>query len=254
MNLKTRGLATGAILAGMLLAAHPAAAVTAGQLQGLKIISHHFSTTIASGVRTMSTNDPAKARFLVLKVAATVPGNNAVVFAPDFVLVYSHTDGSEDRATCDAIGEASTASPGEFSAFHIGTVPRLTMPGGQVYFGLAFLVEPDVVSVELHPLGGSPVSYQVGTDRKYSVYITTNTNPKLLSDAKEAIQQGGYQVTAATEQLNQEQTGVTIHYAEKAESVAQEISQRLATRLKVTPSLKKMELISEVDIVVWLGK
>lgn len=254
MHLRTKVLVVGAIVAGFLLSAHPAAAVTAGELQNLKIIGHHFTTTIASGIRTVSTTDPSKARFLVLKVAAVVPGKSAVAFAPDFVLVYSHADGSEDRATCDAIGEASTGTPGEFSAFHIGTVPRLTLPGGQVYFGLAFLVEPDVVSVELHPLGGPPMSYSVGPDRKYSVYLTTNTNPKLLSDVQKVIQEGGYQVTAATGQLNQEQTGVIIHYADKAESEAQEISQRLTTQLKLTPTLKKMELISEVDIVIWLGK
>lgn len=254
MSRRIQLLVLGVIAAGFLLSARPAAAVTAGELQGLKIISHHWTTTIASGVRTVSTTDPAKARFLVLKVAGTVPGEKAVVFAPDWVLVYSHRDGSEDRATCDAIGEANTGNPGEFTSFHIGTVPRLTFPHGATYFGLAFLVEPDVESVQLFPLGGTPLTYRIGSERQYSVYIATNKSAKLLADAKEAIQQGGYQVTAATEQLSQEQAGTTIHYVEKAETPAREISQRLMTRLGLTPTLKKMELISEVDIVVWLGK
>jgi len=88
----------------------------------------------------------------------------------------------------------------------------------------------------------------------YSISVFTNKDFNTLSEAVEVIEAGGYQVVASSETLNKEITGTTILYMDVAESQAREISQRLMTKLGVVPTVKKMDVISEDDIVVWLGK
>lgn len=242
------------IVLGLLLSSNPAPAITAGNLQDLKVVGYHFTTRIASPTRMRFANDPAKGRYIVLKLAATVQKDDAVIFAPDFVLAYSHQDGREDRADCSAIGTAETSAPGEYDQFGVGSVPSITMNHGKGYWGLGFFIEPDVETIEIHRIGAEPLIYRIGTDRSYSVFITTNIDAKVLSEAKDVIERGGYYITRASENLVKDQRGITIHYAEQAESQAREISQRLMAKFGVVPTLKKMELVSEVDIVVWLGK
>lgn len=254
MQVSVSTIVAGCLALGMLLATSPAAAIVARDLQELRILSHHFTTTIATEERTLSTKDPAKGRYLVLKLSGTVPKDEAVVFAPDFVLVYSHRDGQEDRADCAAIGTAKTAAPGEFTHVAAGNVPRVTLRQGKAYFGLAFWIEPDVSSLTLYRIGAGPLPYRIGADRSYSVSIFTNSHARLLAEAKKVLQDGDYHVVQASESLAQDKTGATIHYAERAENPAREISQRLIRTLGVTPTLKKMALLSRVDIVVWLGK
>ena len=108
--------------------------------------------------------------------------------------------------------------------------------------------------VELHRIGGQPVTYSVGTDRPYSVMISTNAHPELLSQVKELVEQAGLQVTYLSTKLNKKKTGTTIHYTKYSESAARELSQRLMTKLRIVPTLKKIKLAAKVDMVVWLGK
>jgi hypothetical protein len=254
MSFRTLAMLAGSLILGWLLAATPAAALEAKNLQELRIVGHHFTTTISGARRTIATSDPAKGRYLVLKVAATSPEDNAVVFATDFALVYFRGNGQEERAACDALGLANSAAPGEFTYFIPGTVPRITLARGAIHFGLAFWVESDVTAIALHRFGTGPVIYRIGEDRLYSVNIYTQNDTRLLSEAKKVIQDGAYNVVWAAETLAKAATGITIHYAEPAESHAREISQRLIRKLGGTPTLKKAELTSDVDVVVWLGK
>lgn len=253
MNWRTLVL-TAALLAGSVFPlAQPADAIRAGELQGLRILSHHWTTRIASRERATTVNDPDAVRFLVLKLASNVQ-DKAVVFAPDFVLVYRHADGNEDRATCDAMGGAETEEPGEFGDFFIGSVPRLERPAGPLSFGVAFIVEADVESVEVHRIGGSPLSYRIGPDRPFSVYLSTNQPPELLARARRIAEAGGLQVTNSSSNLDAERTGTAVFYSSAAEAQARDLAARLESELGVSPDLQPLDLIAEVDIVVWLGR
>jgi hypothetical protein len=139
--------------------------------------------------------------------------------------------------------------------FAIGNFSWLKVKSGQSRFALAFYIEPDVEVVDLYRLGvAEPLTYRIGTDRLDSVYITTNIDAQTLLQAREVIEKGGYNVVNTSELLSEEEKGITIHYREQAESQAREISQRLMIEFGQTPTLQKMSLITDVDIVIWLGE
>lgn len=242
--------------ASLWLAASPAPADMASELRDVKIIGHHFSSEVRTMVNRLGVRDPSKGRWVVLKLSARVPKDEAVIFSHDFILRYFHNGGREDRTTCDGICTAKTVDPGDFGVWHGGVEPRVTVHRGLVYLGLAAYIEPDVTSIELARVGtGDVVRHRIGGSRPYSVFITTNADPRTLEKAKRTIQTGGYRVTGASNGLRGKETGITIHYAENAESQARDISSRLMLGLNVAPRLKKYEgMVSEVDVVVWLGE
>ncbi len=254
MGFRGRTTLVGALLVGIVLSPKPATAIEPVELKDLKVVGHFRTTRVAGTRRSSSIKDQSKFRVLILKLAATVREDDAVVFTPDFVLAYYHRNRREARATCRGIAKAKTPSPGETGTFSVGRVLRLKMGPGQVYFALAFSVAPDVEMVELHRIGGQPVTYSVGTDRPYSVMISTNAHPELLSQVKELAEQAGLQATYLSTKLNKKKTGTTIHYTKHSESAARELSQRLMTKLRIVPTLKKIKLAAKVDMVVWLGK
>ncbi|MCK6622041.1 MAG: hypothetical protein HUU32_09405 [Calditrichaceae bacterium] len=123
-----------------------------------------------------------------------------------------------------------------------------------LYFGVAFIIENDVEAIEICRIGTSEtLRYNIGSDRFYSVYLTTNSSTAILASAEQVIKDGGYFVVTS-QRLDQTEKKVTIYYQDNVESQAREISQRLIAKLGVIPKLKKMELITEFDIVVWIGK
>jgi hypothetical protein len=245
MKLRTKLTTLGVITLWCLLLAKPVIAITVKELQELKVIGHYFTTAISNTKRIIFSKDASKGRYLILKI-----------FTNDLMLSYFHSDDSEDRTQCAAIAMAETAEIGELKQFAIGSnAARITVNSGKVYFCLAFLVETDVKTIEIHRMGIAEfLTYRLGTDRLYSVVIYTNKNAKILSEAVKVIKAGGYNVVQSSETLTKKKRGTTIHYREQAESQAREISQRLMTKLKVIPTLKKMELACDSDIVVWLGK
>lgn len=255
MKLRVKLMMLGFILLWCLLSTKPATAITSGELQDLRVIGHHFTTAISTGTRTIFTKDPSKGRYIVLKLAATLQKDSGKVFTNDFVLRYFRSDGREDRNECAALATAETAEIGKFSKYVTGNAVMITLNSGKVYFGLVFFVEPDVETIDIHRMGvAEPLTYHIGTDRLYSVFISTNKDSNILSEVEKVIQAGGYHVVELSETLAKETTGTTIHYREQAESQAREISQRLMTKFGLVPTLKKMNLISDQDIVVWLGK
>jgi hypothetical protein len=228
-------------------------AITADRLEEFKIVGAHFTTRIHTGSRRLSTTDADKGRYLVLQASALVE-EDTHVFAPDFVLVYRLPDGREERAECDAIATAKVDEPGDIGTFAAGTAPRLRVRPGRLGLALAFFVEPGVKTVEIHRIGGPPSEYEIGTDRTYSVFLTTNAGTEVLGQAAAVIESGGYKITHRSTSLAAKEEDITIHFAEKAELPAREISQRLMTTLGIPPTVKKAELVGEVDVVVWLGK
>jgi hypothetical protein len=189
-----------------------------------------------------------------LKLSATLNADDGKLFTNDFVLRYFRSDGKEARIECKAIARADSPGLGESCQFYPGGGSWIRVYGGTVYFCLVFYMQNDVNTIDIHRIGISePISYRIGSDRSYSVYIASNSNPKTLAAAEELVRNGGYYVST-TNGLDEEETGVTIYYQDKVENQAREISQRLMTKLGIIPTIRKMELITDFDVVVWFGK
>ncbi len=230
-------------------------ALTVEKLKDLSIVNYHFTTRISNGRRIIYTKNPSSGRYVVMKLAATLEKNEGKIFTNDFVLKYFHSNGKEDRSQCEAIAIAETPELGDFSSFAIGSNGAWAkMNKGKIYFGVVFFIEPDVELVELYPIGRKPLTYRIGSDRLCSIHISTNRDSNLLLKAEKVIREGGYHIVGLSKKLAKDITGTTIHYADKTEAQAREISQRIMTELGIVPTLKKMRLITEVDIVVWFGK
>jgi len=238
------------IAAVLFLFGERALAVSAGDLKGMKIVGHYFTTRIANDKRALQT--PSHLRLLVLKLAVVSSADDSKTFLDDFVLQYSHTGGKEDRARSAAICQATTPKPSEEAGCVTGEGAWILLDKTSSYLSLAFPIEGDVGEISLGRVGAQPVPYTIGPDRQYSVHIATNQEPDLAQRFADVISSGGYQVMDVAD-LKGDVSGVVIYYAESAETQAREISQRIMTELKVTPAIKKMGLISNVDIVVWIG-
>jgi hypothetical protein len=232
---------------------------TVQEMQNVNIEGHFFTTEIANSQRTTFITDPSQARYIILILSLTLEKGDGKIFPADFMLRYFYNDNSEMHHACEAITvvEAQASENlydlGEFS---IGGTSWITGHCGKNRIAISCPVAAGIDSIDLYLLGNpEPLTYRIGTDRLYSVFITTNNDDaKTLLRAKKIIQKGGYNVIETSNGLVGEKEGITIHYRERAESQAREISQRLMTEFGKTPEIKKMTLIAYVDIVIWLGK
>ena len=220
------------------LSGQSAMALSAGELKDVQVVGHHFATRVSDTRRVTRVKNPLEARYLVVKLAINMPGGSSPVFLTDFVL------------QC----RANTGTLGEKSRCMMGTSNALVFDESQKYMSLAFLVPNDVREVDIARTGAAPISYTVGADRPYSVYLTTNRGPGAITPIQAAIQAGGYQVTNVSEKLSKKTTGIVIHHSTKAESQAREISQRIMTEMGVLPTVKPLKLMSDHDVVVWVGQ
>lgn len=252
MNWRTSLLLVVLLAGSVFPLAPPASAIRGGELPELKVVNHHWTSRIASEDQTTTVDHPDAARFLILKLAATLKSED-LIFGDDFVLVYRHPDGTEDRASCQAMGHADTAEPGEFGSFFLGNSPRRAADPGPVYFGLGFVVEADVESVELHRIGGPPLAYRVGSTRPFSAYISTNQSPELLPRARQVAESAGLQVVNVSSSLAPEKTGAVVFFSPASEDVARDLAARLQSELGISADVQPIELIAEVDIILWLG-
>jgi hypothetical protein len=228
----------------------------ASELKDLRILNHYFTTAVCDGNKILYVNDPSEARYVVLKLAATLDKEDGKLYVNDFALKYYHEDGKEDRAQCKAIGACETPDLGEYGEFVISNeAGYLNVEKGIIYFELIFFIEEDVTTIELYRLGYNlPIIYTIGSDRLYSIFISSNSGYETLSKVKKVIEQGGYLVTSTSDALSEDEEEITIHYQEQVENQAREISQRLMITLERTPKLEKMNLITQNDIVIWLGQ
>lgn len=228
-------------------------AMTAGELQNLKVVKHYFSTSIVTNnQKIIWTTDPAKGRYLVLTLSADAPAT-AWLFASDFVLSYFR-NGDEDRAICAAIGIAQREDMRDV-LFYAGTNPAVRVVQGKIYFALAFLIESGVDAVTIQRINGNPMAYHIGRERLYSVFIATNTSSQqLLTAVGNAVEDGGYKVVDVSDELVKEVSGTVIYYNEQSEREARDISQRLMVKFGFVPVLKKTSIMTAFDIIVWLGE
>lgn len=229
------------------------AAGTAGEITGLEVLGHRFSTHISSKKRTARVGDPANARYLILKLKGTVSADDERFFCADFVLRIVDSRGLEERSRCRGVFTARTSDPNEFLDAGVGSDSRFNFSKGTKYFGLAFVVGANVTTVEILRPGVPGILYEIGEDRPYSVHLSTNADPARLDIAARSIRSGGYQVKTS-DKLDPAFTGITINYAASAEGAAREISQRLMLELQQTATLKRANLGGGNDIVIWLGK
>lgn len=254
-------LLPGVLVITLLILANAANAIPAGELQDFEVIDHHFTTSITTRdldverSRTASVNNPLKLRYIILKLSATAAEDNAGIFTGDLRLAYFLRDGTESRVNCEAVAFCKTKEPGDFDIFRFGNKVVMTVKQGKFYFGLAAPIESDVETINIYRVGAKePLRYYIGSDRLYSVLVSTNIDdPEMLAAVKEIIKAGGYSVRVGTK-LSEDEIGTTIRYAEKAETQAREISQRLMIKLRAIPKVKELDLYSTYDIVVWLGR
>ncbi len=226
--------------------------VTAG-MSDLSVVSHHFTTSISSGRNRLTVTDPGEGRYIVLLMKGSFSSNGGRVFTYDFLLRYTRNR-LERRGACRAIAPGDTSGAPAFGRFLVGYGSFISADEDTRYFGLACYIQPNTSTVEIFRMGAADrVNYRVGSDRPYSVFVTTNRPRATMTNAVQAIESGGYQVKTST-RLRASTKGITIHYTQKAETQAREIAQRLMTALDVVPTVKKMSLASTHDVVVWLGK
>ncbi|GEM_PF-2434211 len=227
---------------------------TAAKMKNLKVVNYHYTTAISNKSKMKYVKNPDNARYLIIKLSAQL-AEGGKIFSDDFILKYFHTDGKEDRSSADAISLALTQEIDEFDEFLFGPAAWIRLESGLVYFGLAFFLENDISSFEIFSMGKQePLLINLGnSDRKYSVFISTNLGSARLTLTEEIIRKGGYYVNSSLV-LDPEKTGTIIYYRENTENQAREISQRLIAKFGDIPTLEEMNLISEFDVVIWMGQ
>ncbi len=227
---------------------------TAAKLNDLKIINYHFTTAISNKNKMKYLKNPDNARYIVIKLSAQLT-ENGKIFSDDFTLRYFHSDGKEDRATAEGVSLAFTNEKDEFDEFLFGPASWIRLETGLVYFGLAFFLENDISSFEIFRLGKQEqLNFNLESgDRKYSVFVSTSLGATMVAQTEEIMRKGGYYVSSSSE-LDPAKTGTIIYYRENTETQAREISQRLMAKFGVIPTLEPMNLVSEFDVVVWIGK
>ncbi len=231
-------------------------AMMAADLQNLRIIGHHFTTSVSSDKRVNYSKHPADTRIVVFKFSASISSNDGILFTNDFVLRYTHENGKEDRSAAIRICTAKTSVIGEESNCLISKTGWVNVGSGDVMFTVAFFLENDVKNIEIHMLGRSDItSYTLSGERPYSVFISTNQGSEYISGIIDVIKIGGYRVLNSSLKLDPEEEGITIYYIKSVETQAREISQRIMTKIQAAPALKENKFPnSDSDVVIWVGK
>jgi len=232
----------------------------AGELQDVQIIGHYFSTRVVGMMGgqqgTRSIKDPSISRILVLFIRVITPSEKVKVFAHDFIVQYYRNE-ENDRARCFGIGIAEKETNQVLGNYGLeGEEPGVQLIGRKVFhLALLFLVENNVSLINLYRVGNvNPLPYNLGPSRPYSIFLTTNDqDTNKLRQVVQCVEAAGCKVTVSTG-LNKEAQDLTIHFAPKAEGAAREISQRLMTQFSVITTIKEIRLMSEFDIVIWVGR
>jgi hypothetical protein len=230
--------------------------MSAGDLQNLTVVQARFTARVDGSKREINVKDPTKGRYLVLRLRADKGDGEDRIWAHDFVLSYTHpANGEEDRAVIKGIGAASSRDDVGIEEFQLGEEPYVTVKGSDVEFGLVAYVEPDVTDVALCRVGAAPLPYHIGTERLFSVWVTSNTDPDRGAKVADDLRAAGYHVDAVT-LLKEDAVGVKVIYAKGRETEGHAVADRLAAFLAVTPTVVEREdsVMAEYDVLVWLGK
>jgi hypothetical protein len=118
-------------------------------------------------------------------------------------------------------------------------------------------VESDVDQVELYRIGQpQPLTYSIGSGRKYSVFMTTNRDPARMNAAAQAVREGGYDVVELSTRMQEGLRGTAIFYQKHAAEAAADIARRIDAAVGVKPKVEPVaeEFASEIDVVVRFGQ
>jgi hypothetical protein len=82
---------------------------------------------------------------------------------------------------------------------------------------------------------------------------TTNEPTIPIDQIRSALAAGGFDVISSTE-LDESVHEYTVQYQAGAEAAARDVANRLASVLGTMPTVKKSQLTSEFDIIVWMPR
>lgn len=227
-------------------------AMSAGNIENLQIVGHHFTTRFASKKQQLTQREPAKARYLVLKFQGEIP-RNGEIFCADFILKFEQ-QGDEDRSQCRGVG----LFPNDdyevgFSESAVGRYSHFKRNAGKVIFALVFSIGDQVSSIEVLRPGAAPLLYNIGRERAYRIVLLNNDTSSRSKSAEDALTKGGYNIRNG-KLADKERSGVTIRYSKGLDGIAREISSRLMLTLNELPELVEAQWSnSAVDVLVWIG-
>jgi len=249
------GIVKAALCVGLLGTASAAWALPASELREVKILGHHFCTRLDTPTGHVASQDPAKARIIILRVSAEKGPGEARIWAHDFVLRYTHPNGDEDRTSLDAISDAAGEPEGSVGTFHNPEEPSISVKGEEIVLGLSAFLENDVTDIELCRMGAPPTPYHVGKERQMSVYVTSNIGLQKAVNIAADLKKADYYVVT-NEALDKDTKGTRVIFAPAAEAQGREIAARLANLLGANPEVKPRgeDIATDYDVLVWLGK
>lgn len=231
-------------------------AMSAGDLQNLTVLQHRFAARVDSSKRAIQVKDVTKGRYLILRLRAEKGDGDDQISAHDFSLSYTHpADGQQDRAAIKGIGLASSHDDMGIEEFDLGDDPSVIVKGSDVEIGLVAYIEPDVTDVAICRTGADPLPHQIGAERPFSVWVTSNSDPDRAAKVADDLRAGGYHVDTS-DGLTKDATGVRVIYAKGRETEGRALAARLANLLGADPAVVEREdsMMAEYDILVWLGK
>lgn len=244
------------LLTSFLAMPYQAHAIVAGDLKDLSIVTHYFSTEIRGYPGSRSIKDASLGRYIVLIISTDAPTGKQQIFCHDFSLEYNY-NGQENRASCLGVApvDEDEIKTGTFIMSSGNNEPFTEVYGPKAHFGLFFYLESGVSKITLYRLGSNNATHlNIGTSRPYSVFLATNSmSPNNMKKIEEALKEGGYFVQSSRK-LNSSTLGLIIIHSNKTETIAREISQRIMTRFGNVPEVRDTDLISDFDIIIWIGK
>ncbi|MCK5616363.1 hypothetical protein KAR91_81630 [Candidatus Pacearchaeota archaeon] len=244
------------VLLVVVVISKPTWAMMASDLQNLRIIGYHFTTSVSSDKSSYYSKNPLNSRIVVFKFSAKTSSNDGVMFLNDFLLRYFHDNGKEDRTSAIRICSAETSLIGEENNCLVSKSGWIKIGTGDVLFTVAFFLENEIKNVEIHRFGNAEaMHYSIGSERPYSIFISTNQGTESIAEIIKVIKTGGYRVLRSSNNLDPKAEGITIYYAKSVEVQAREISQRIMTKTSIAPTIKESSFSNaDSDVVIWIGK
>jgi hypothetical protein len=219
-------------------------------VKNIKLDRFFFTVGVEGAEQRLTIQDPSAVQDIVLTFSVDVPHDGTRVFSTDFVFRYNHS-GAEDRSNCKAIMGVDDAAR---EGFALGEYAHITLDQGKRKFSVVCPLEKDVRAIQVWHIGDDPISLFVGPDRNPSAYVTTNKpRDATYNAAMETLRTSHYDYTEETG-LNTSTRGITIKYQEKFEDQANELGKKIAAATHIQPTVERVDLLSEYDVVIWLGK
>jgi hypothetical protein len=219
-------------------------------VKNIELVRYFFTVGVEGSEQRLSIQDPSAVQDIVLTFTVDVPHDGTRVFSTDFVFRYNHS-GAEDRSNCKAIMGVDDST---HEGFALGEYAHITLDQGKRKFSVVCPLEKDVRAIQVWHIGDDPIPLNVGSERNPSAYITTNKPRDAAYNAvMDALHASHYDYTEDTG-LTTSAKGITIMYQEKFEDQANELGKKIAAATHIEPTVKRVDVLSEYDVVIWLGK